>query len=325
MSDWRLLHDAARQAAAFYQLDDAETRARQALAAAEAAGASTEDQDDILGTLVDVLVKADKIDEARETGAAWLALLERDPKTLPMRLAVALQEVAAVAAAADDLKGAIALYRRARKLLEDIDDPWSPEVAECLRNHAELLAEHDRLDDAIPLFRRALNILETTMGPDLPDVCDILVNLGKCLAATGDRDGGKRYLWRGFVMSRFLYGHDAEETGGAALEFGGFLVEGEEFDDAAPVLHHALAIYEENQGRNGPGVAECLQALAVLHAGTRELELAVIYQRRAIAILECIPEHADRVPGLYVMLAALAEAAGRPDEAAEARRRGKLK
>jgi tetratricopeptide (TPR) repeat protein len=319
---WRLLQDAARYAASLYQLDDAESRARDAVADAQSTGVPAADMHNLYADLVTILVKADRIDEARAVGDTWFAFMEGNRELAAGQIGSALQILASVADAAGDLKTGINLYRQARKLYEQEEDDYRDELATCLQAYGELLAAHERHDDAIPLFRRALKIVETDVGPDMPDVCDLLVALGRSLAACGDAREGKRYLWRGVVMNGYVRGHDAPETGAAALELAELLVEEGEHLEAAPLLHRALAIHETFEGRNGPGVANCLHALATLHVATNEAELALLYARRAVAIIESHPDLTDRVPDLYLMLARVAEAAGRPDDAAAARARG---
>jgi len=173
-------------------------------------------------------------------------------------------------------------------------------------------------EDAV---RRALTVFETELGPDAREICDVLLNLGDCLAATGDYHGAKRYLWRGMVMSSYIFGSNHPATGDAVLTFGEFLLDHDDARDASPLLHRALAIYEEDEGANGPGVAKCLRALAVLHARLNEPDLAFLRYRRALAIWESDPDSADLLPELYRTYADLADAAGRPDDAAAARKR----
>lgn len=319
--DWRLLHDAAAHALRLYSPGEAERRAREALDAAAASGAPAEEVHQIRRLLIDILTAAQNHRGAREVATEWISGLERDPATQPLQMALALWRLAKVIAETDDVKVANAAFRRARKALEETGGAWEPEVAECLQDQAELLMQHDRIDDAIPLFRRALTVFETELGPDAREICDVLLNLGDCLAATGDYHGAKRYLWRGMVMSSYIFGSNHPATGDAVLTFGEFLLDHDDARDASPLLHRALAIYEEDEGLNGPGVAKCLRALAVLHARLNEPDLAFLRYRRALAIWESDPDSADLLPELYRTYADLADAAGRPDDAAAARKR----
>jgi tetratricopeptide (TPR) repeat protein len=319
--DWSLIRDAAEMAMLQGRYDDAERRFVEALDGARAAGAPEEEMAPLLRHLCDVQTGQGKLEQATETAAEWVAMVERVHGPDDRAVGEALGVLGAAVAAQSDTRRAKSLFRRSRQILEEALGRWHPEVADCLMAQADMLVEDERYADALPLYRRALAIFESEVGPDTEPVAEALAAAADCLAATED-DQAKRYFRRALATWQHVAGADSVEAAEAAQRLAEFYIDEEEFEAAAPLLGRALAAFEERSGPNSLDVAYCLQNLSLLSSELNQAEAAFLHFRRALAIYDADESRDDRDrPTLLERFAVLADTAGRPDEAEAARRR----
>jgi tetratricopeptide (TPR) repeat protein len=105
-----------------------------------------------------------------------------------------------------DFSQALACYRRALQIYENIFGPNHAYVAITLNNLGSVLLDLGDLSGAKDCFELALRIDETTYGPDHPDVANRVNNLGGVLKALGDLAGAKECYERALRIDEACYG-----------------------------------------------------------------------------------------------------------------------
>ena len=116
----------------------------------------------------------------RECEEIFRNLLRQDEKELGPdhpKVAIRLNNLAALYQATNRLKEAEPLYKRALEIDEAAFGKDHPKVAIRLNNLASLLKDTNRLSEAEPMYRRALKILEDSYGPDHPNTKTVRENL----------------------------------------------------------------------------------------------------------------------------------------------------
>ncbi|MGO9093823.1 MAG: CHAT domain-containing tetratricopeptide repeat protein [Bryobacteraceae bacterium] len=122
------------------------------------------------------------------------------------KVAVCLNNLAAVLARLGDYAGAKARYQRALEIYENSVGPKHPLVAGCLNNYGVLLTETGEVAEAVELLRRSVEIAEASYGPDHKRTAIALNNLGWALSASGQYDAAAPLLDRALQIRGAAYG-----------------------------------------------------------------------------------------------------------------------
>ncbi len=112
---------------------------------------------------------------------------EQDP-----RLAISLNNLAALYDTRGKYVRAELLYRRALAIREKVLGPEHLDVATSLNNLAALYLGQGKYAEAEPLYQRALAIKEKTLGPEDPEVALILGNYATLLRVLNRRAEAKK-------------------------------------------------------------------------------------------------------------------------------------
>ncbi|MBF0286074.1 MAG: tetratricopeptide repeat protein [Magnetococcales bacterium] len=224
--------------------------------------------------------------DAKQSYRRALALDEKNLGPDHPKVAIDLNNLAALHQAEGDLKGARPLMERALEIDEKNLGPDHPTVAIRLSNLAQLHQDEGDLKGARPLMERALAIDEKNLGPDHPGVARDLNNLAQLHQAEGDLKGARPLMERALAIDEKHYGPDhpkvATDLNNLALLH---QAEGD-LKGARPLMVRALAIDEKHYGPDHPNVARDLNNLATLHQAEGDLKGARPLMERALAIDE---------------------------------------
>ncbi len=236
--------------------------------------------------------------------------------------ATALNNLAQLLQATNNLAEAEPLMRRALAIEENSSGPDHPEVAGDLNTLAELLRATNRLSEAEPLYRRALAIDEKSFGPEHPKVARDLNNLAVLLRATNRLSEAEPLYRRALAIDEKSFGPEHPKVAICLNNLAALLQDTNRFSEAEPLMRRALAIDEKSYGPDHPDVAKSLINLAQLLKSTNRLSEAERLARRALAIFEKSsgPDHPNVAIGLG-NLVVLLEATNRLSEAEPLMRR----
>jgi len=235
---------------------EAESAARQRLAALESAGES------------ESLEAAEAIDLI--VAAAARGTRPRDPET-------------------------IRLARRATSIKEKVLGPAHPELASSLRALGNLLMVAGDFAEAEGLYGRALTIQVAALGPEDAEVAATLVALGDLAVSKSELGAARPHYERALAIQERVFGPESLEVaqtlnGSAAL----LRILGA-YPAALQQRERCLAIREKILGPEHPQVAWSLHNLANLLLDMGDLDRARTLYERALSIREQVlpPDHPD--------------------------------
>ena len=295
-----------------------------ALAVAEHAdlAAIAQPTSDLYSKLDELFDAKARYSEAERVSRRALAIDEASRAPDHPKVAIRLNNLAALLRTTNRLAEAEPMMRRALAIDETSYGPDHPNVAIRLNNLGQLLQATNRLAEAEPLMRRALAIDETSYGPDHPNVAIRLNNLAQLLGVTNRLAEAEPMMRRALAIDEKSYGPDHPNVARDLNNLALLLQATNRLAEAEPLMHRALAIDEASYGPDHPNVATRLNNRAHLLQTTNRLAEADPLYRRALAIDEKNygPHHPEVAAGLN-NLAALLQDTNRLGEAEPLMRR----
>jgi eukaryotic-like serine/threonine-protein kinase len=149
-----------------------------------------------LTSLATILEESGETDQALEHQTRALDIAERTRVDHP-DIARAALGLGALRYGRGEIEPALALFERARALLERALPPSNPAIADPLVRSCMASLELDRLDDARASCRRALTLREDAFGPEHASIATPAVLLGLVMQRQGDLDDARVLLERG--------------------------------------------------------------------------------------------------------------------------------
>ena len=187
---------------------------------------------------------------------------------------------------AGDTEEAETIDRRALAILGKTHHTGTMLEAAVLNSLADLDRQRNDFDAAGVLFRRSLAIAEQLQGPDTYFVSTALQNLGIVARERKDYATARQYYARALAIRERIVGSDHPDV--AALLNNLANVFHATGDDAAALETHfrALRLWEKAAGPNTRGTLLSVGNIARTYASAGDVGNALVYQRRADAILE---------------------------------------
>jgi tetratricopeptide (TPR) repeat protein len=143
----------------------------------------------------------------------------------------------------------------------------------------------NRPEEAIPHHEKALAIKSRRLPPDHPDLGISVNNLGEALMKTGRFDEARPLIERGVAIAEATLGPEHLTTGMQLHTLGElYRLTGEA--RARATLERAAAIEEHAVASSHPEVANVYISLAQLGRAEGNLDGAMQYYRRALAVRE---------------------------------------
>ncbi len=168
------------------------------------------------------------------------------------KVAIRLNNLAALLRATNRLGEAEPLMRRALAIAEASFGPDHPNVATGLNNLAGLLQATNRLGEAEPLMRRALAIDEASFGPDHPNVAIRLNNLAGLLRATNRLGEAEPLYRRALAIDEASFGPDHPKVATRLNNLAALLQATNRLAEAEPLAARAVRIFAASFGRDHP-------------------------------------------------------------------------
>ncbi|MFQ5792920.1 MAG: tetratricopeptide repeat protein [Acidobacteriota bacterium] len=240
------------------------------------------------------------------------------------RLAVTLNDLAALYGAQGRHSRAEPLQKRALAVREKVFGPEHPQVAQSLHNLASLYQLQGRYAEAEPLHKRSLAIWEKTLGPAHPDVAQSLNNLASLYEAQGRYPEAEPLYKRALAIREKALGPEHPHVGTTLNNLAGLYRAQGKYAEAEPLHKRSLAIFEKALGPEHPEVATSLNNLAALYKTQGRYAEAEPLYKRSLAIWEKAlgPEH-PLVATSLENYASLLRETNREPEAAELETRAK--
>jgi tetratricopeptide (TPR) repeat protein len=229
--------------------------------------------------------------EAERLMRRALAVVEQSGDAHHPNVAAALNNLALLLHATNQLQEVQPLFERALAIDEQIFGPSHANVARDLNNLAQFLHETNRPAEAELSIRRAVAIYEDIYGSDHPNVAICLNNLARILQTTDKLEEAERLYRRALTIQE--HGIEELEVASVLNNLASLLQRTNQLQEAEALSHRALVINEKVLGPEHPTVAANLNNLAWLYYGLGRYANAEPLCRRAIAIYERTfgPEH----------------------------------
>lgn len=202
-----------------------------------------------------------------------------------LRVASALDQLAAMYRALGEEAAAQAPARRALSIREASLPPNHPDIATSLNTVAELLRVAGDYDTAEALHRRALAIRENVPGADAA-VANSLNNLSMVLKAKGDYRAAEPLYRRAVEIRERTAGSDHPSVAVPLNNLARLEQARGDYETAERHFRRTLLIREQALGPHHPDVANSLNNLAELLHAKGDYEAAEPLFRRALAIWE---------------------------------------
>lgn len=168
--------------------------------------------------------------------------------------AISCQEQAAEAAARMDLAAAVSIAAKAAFIMEQVEGPFSPDVANLLTDLASYQDRAGRYAEARASSSRANEMLEVLEDEYPGDATlaklrlNALGQYGTALRNTGDLTGAEKRFRQAIEIGVRAFGSESEEVAIACNSLGIVLKYSEKFEEAHVQYERALCILERLHG-----------------------------------------------------------------------------
>lgn len=197
-----------------------------------------------------------------------------------------LLNLAAVNIARGDYESALAYDRRVLDIVTKALGPDHPDTGTALATVAKVYLELGDLAKAEDLLSRGLETMRKSLKDENNYIISALSDLGRVYKGNGDVDKAKAYFEEALGLAEKNSASMPLRLGEYLHDYGSFLLEQGELENAEKHLTRAFQIRQSILGDNNPSVGRTASMLARLYALKRDLPSAVTFQSRAIAAAE---------------------------------------
>ena len=178
-----------------------------------------------------------------------------------------------------------ALFREALELANGTGDPDRVnDVAESMRDVARSLTAQGEYEEPEALLLEVLSIQRTFFAGEHAEIATTLFYLGELLEARDDASGAEARYREAIDMRRRTVGEDSKLA--VQLIMLAHLLRGQErYEEAEEIFRHLLDGSRESLPEGHPGIATCLNHLAIVLAPMGRYEEAEDALREAVEIL----------------------------------------
>ena len=263
--------------------------------------------------------------EAEVAQREALAIRRNLPAGLHPDVTMSLTSLADVLMGIDKFAEAESLLREALARQTAVAGHEGLDVIETLNQLASVLESEGKHEEAETVVRRALELCQKLPAGGHPTTATTLLRLGRVLEAKGDLTGAESMCRKAVEMRRKMLGNDHPYVASALGRFASVLGGAHKFAEAVTQLREALAILEKT-APDDPGV---FQTRAWIGHNLWELNQYAEAEPLLLLGYKGLKERENRISGVakYWLsvavqdLARLYQATGKPDQAAEWRRK----
>lgn len=183
-------------------------------------------------------------------------------------------------------EGAILIWQRLLKDIENIYGKSSTEAATALTQIAMLRVRQNRLDEAEPMLKRSLEITEKMLGKEHLAVATSLHNLAYLYKERDLYKKSELYYQRSMSIRRKINGPESLSVAESLNNLAGLRDAQSKYQEAEGLYLRSLRIREKHLGAEHPDVAISLNNLATNYQEQGRYKDAISLQRSALAIWE---------------------------------------
>jgi CHAT domain-containing protein/Tfp pilus assembly protein PilF len=243
-------------------------------------------QSNVLSYKVDLLIAAEKLEEAFETAQRALALREKAVGPDDSYVALSLNTLGQISFLRGDYPKAASFILRALNIQEKRFGPDSPKVFRFAANLGAIYMTMDDFDKAAEFMQRAAKIREKAAGPNDALLASVFHNLGNVYIDKADYAKAQEFIERALAIEEKLLGPVAADVGDTVNNLGVVYVARGDFLRAGELYQRALTIYEKTLPPDDSRLGYPLMGLANVHYQSGDLAKAELFCRRALAISE---------------------------------------
>jgi tetratricopeptide (TPR) repeat protein/predicted Ser/Thr protein kinase len=229
----------------------------------------------------------------------------------------AVHAVGVVRDAAGDSLGALAAYRKAHELRQQLLPSVHPDIARSLLSLANIHSGLGEIELARDHQQRALQMRLELFGPDHVVIASSLNNLALSMRRLGELDEAKQLLERAVAIYESSSGSNRDGLARALTNLADVERLRRDHARARALEERSLAVRRATVGDLHPEVADSIIGLARIARDEGQLEPAEAFARDALARLQrdFAPGHPETFAAT-VVLASILELRGQADEAA---------
>jgi tetratricopeptide (TPR) repeat protein len=231
-----------------------------------------------------VLMKGDRLDEAREHLELALALGESARGSGHPNVTLTLNQLGAVLLRQGKLDEALAQQERALTIQEATLGPGHPQVMHSLIGIGSVLSEQGQGDRALEALQRSLAIAEAALGADSYQASFSRYNIGSTLGRMGRMDEALHQFRLALAIREKTLGPDHPEVAATLCNIGIALQEQGKLDEALAHMERALEIMERALGPRHREVAWVLSNLGRVRLGRGQADVALRDFERSLEI-----------------------------------------
>ncbi|MBI2689731.1 MAG: tetratricopeptide repeat protein [Acidobacteria bacterium] len=265
-----------------------------------AVGYESDENATTLNNLGEAYRQMGRFDEAEATYKSSLAIREAITKSMQLRLAAALNNLATSQVQALGLAGTLsnigevqrtqrrlqeadATFQRALTIKREILGANHPDVATSLNNLAALRQDLGDSGGAEKLYLEALAIRERQSPADRPALASLLNNLGTLYRKMERLENAEKYMYRAVQLWEEALGPQHPALAAGLNNLAELMMTANRGTDAEPLFRRALAIQEASLGADHPQTATTMDNLGVLFLRQEKAAGADALFRRALA------------------------------------------
>jgi tetratricopeptide (TPR) repeat protein len=309
----RALDDVALVVAAFLERASGRLAAgeypgaeQDARAAVEAARGSGDGRSEALARIehTRTLLKTARFDEALREGVAAEEAARRHFREASPEYARAVHYLAWANHENGRNEAALAGYRKALALREELLGRAHPETARTLNNIGSVYLSRGEMDEALAWFSRALATYEETLGAGHPEAAEVLANIGVVYQTRGEHAEALARYERALAVYARAFGEVGHPSAAFAMRnIGKVHIKQGAIGEGIAWYERALAVQERTLGTEHPELRATLDSLALAYWRQDSLDRSLACYLRLVTLQEKAlgPEHprvADAMTGV---------------------------
>jgi CHAT domain-containing protein/Tfp pilus assembly protein PilF len=240
----------------------------------------------VLEYKTNLLINAEKFDEALESAGKALALREQTVGEDGPEIANSLNTLGQIYFLKSEYLNAEPFFLRALKAEEKHFGSGSPKVFRFVANLGSIYSVLGELDKAAEYLQRAADIREKSAGANDSLLAVIISNLGKVYTDKADYDKAQAAYERSLAINEKLFGPDASAVGDTVESLAVVYSERGDYLRAGELHQRALTIYEKSLEPGNSMFGYPLLGLGNTYYKLGQLAKAEAFDRRALTIFE---------------------------------------
>ncbi|MGB9467085.1 MAG: CHAT domain-containing tetratricopeptide repeat protein, partial [Candidatus Acidiferrum sp.] len=240
----------------------------------------------VLAYKTNLLINAEKFDEALESAQKTLALREQSVGQDDPEIVGSLNTLGQIYFMKSEYLNAESFFLRGLKIQEKISGSSSPQVFRLVANLGGVYAVLGELDKATEYLQRAADIREKSVGTNDSLLSVVISNLGKVYTDKADYNKAQAAYERSLAINETLFGPEASAVGDAVVSLAVVYSDRGDYLRAGELHQRALTIYEKSLEPDNSSLGYPLLGLGNTYYKLGDLAKAEAFCLRALNIFE---------------------------------------